>query len=160
MKILVFSDSHGYAGYMLEAARRCAPDAVIHLGDGAGDLSALKKELPRTPVINVRGNCDSDISVPERRIIELSGSRLFICHGHRYGVKLSLDGLLTSAMCAGADAVLFGHTHIPCLRTENGLLILNPGSVGRGRSPSCAVLTLEEGAAPRAELLPLRPAGD
>lgn len=153
MKILVFSDSHGHVEHMSRCAGKLAPDTIIHLGDGTCDVSALKKELPRTPVVNVRGNCDSDKSVSELEIIEFSGHRLFVCHGHRYGVKLSLGGFLTSAMCAGADVALYGHTHIPDLRTERGILILNPGSIGRGRCPTCALLTLEEGVSPRAELI-------
>lgn len=155
MKILVLSDSHGHIENMSRCAGKLSPDTIIHLGDCTCDISALKKELPRTPIVNVRGNCDSDNTVSELEIIELSGHRLFICHGHRYGVKLSLDGFLTSAMCSGAAVALYGHTHIPDLRTENGILILNPGSVGRGRRPTCALLSLEEGVPPRAAILPV-----
>ncbi len=153
MKILVFSDSHGYTSHMLRCAENLHPDTIIHLGDGSCDVKMLKKESPHTPVIGVRGNCDFGRSLPEREIIELSGHRLFICHGHVYGVKLSLDSFLTNAMCAGADVALYGHTHVPDLRTQRGILILNPGSIGRGPRPSCALLTLEEGRPAHAELI-------
>lgn len=151
MKILVFSDSHGVLEPMLSLTAEHSPQLIIHLGDGAGDIKRLKKELPGIPVINVRGNCDSLSTLPEREITELLGHRLFLTHGHRYSVKYGTDSLLTAAMCAGADIVMYGHTHIPDCRQENGLLILNPGSIGYNRS--FALLELEENETPRAELL-------
>ena len=33
MKAAVFSDTHSNTALMLEAVRRCRPDAIIHLGD-------------------------------------------------------------------------------------------------------------------------------
>lgn len=151
MKILVFSDSHGVLEPMLALAADYSPQLIIHLGDGAGDIKRLKKELPDTPVINVRGNCDSLSTLPEREITELCGHRLFLTHGHRYNVKFGTDSLLTNAVCAGADIVMYGHTHIPDCRLENGLLILNPGSIGFNRS--YALLELKENETPGAELL-------
>lgn len=150
MKILVFSDSHGVLEPMLALAAGCSPQLIIHLGDGAGDIKRLKKELPDIPVINVRGNCDSLSTLPEREITELLGHRLFLTHGHRCNVKFGTDALLTNAVCAGADIVMYGHTHIPDCRRENGLFILNPGSIGFNRS--YALLELEENETPRAEL--------
>ncbi len=38
---------------------------------------------------------------------------------------------------AGFDVVVFGHTHLPEIRREKGVLYLNPGSAGpiRGSKP-------------------------
>ena len=56
--------------------------------------------------------------------------RLYMTHGHKHRVK-SMMGLLTSAArVARVQAVLYGHTHIPDCRYEDGLWILNPGSSG------------------------------
>ena len=38
-KICVFSDSHGNSENMIQAIEMEKPDIVIHLGDGAGDMS-------------------------------------------------------------------------------------------------------------------------
>ena len=50
---------------------------------------------------------------------------------------------------AGADYVLYGHTHAHVIRRVNGVVIVNPGSAGEGRDSSdgrhlsCAVLDTE-----------------
>ena len=49
-------------------------------------------------------------------------------HGHRQRVKSSLYELLLQARNYGAQAVLYGHTHIPDCWFEDGLWILNPGT--------------------------------
>ena len=36
------------------------------------------------------------------------------------------------ACCAGADILLFGHTHRQVFFDVNGLTVMNPGSVDRG----------------------------
>jgi putative phosphoesterase len=153
MLIAVFSDSHGAVEPMLAAAKKYSPDLIIHLGDYSGDANELKKELPGTPIKNVQGNCDFVSDAPEREIFQLCGKTFFLAHGHRYGVKSGTDALLTTAMCAGADIVMYGHTHIADLRSEGNMLVLNPGSVGRGRPKSFALLSLEEGAEPTAEII-------
>jgi putative phosphoesterase len=54
---------------------------------------------------------------------------------------------------AGADFVLYGHTHAQVVRRIGGVLVVNPGSAGEGRytsdglSLSCAVLDTEIGEA-------------
>ena len=59
---------------------------------------------------------------------------LKLCHGHRYALYNGFDKLAASAHKTGADAALFGHIHTPCLENVNGLLLVCPGSIGRGRS--------------------------
>lgn len=58
MRLAVFSDTHGFADYMVSAARRAQPDMLIHLGDCTRDTSALERALPDIPLRCVRGNCD------------------------------------------------------------------------------------------------------
>jgi hypothetical protein len=57
----------------------------------------------------------------------------------------------------GARVVVFGHSHIPWLEDEYGLMLLNPGSpTDRRRAPdhTFALLWVEDGEA-RAEILTL-----
>ncbi len=112
MRLAVFSDTHGFADYMVSAARRAQPDMLIHLGDCTRDTSALERALPDIPLRCVRGNCDFAALAPESDIFFAGGVKVFAAHGHRYGVKTSLDALLNSAHFAGAQLVLYGHTHI------------------------------------------------
>ena len=43
----------------------------------------------------------------------------------------------------GAQALLYGHTHIPHIDYHDGLWLVNPGSIGDHRRPSYGVLTVE-----------------
>ena len=43
----------------------------------------------------------------------------------------------------GAQALLYGHTHIPHIDYHDGQWLVNPGSIGDHRRPSYGVLTVE-----------------
>ena len=58
LKILVFTDSHGYNMGMAYAVDREKPDAVLHLGDHADDAQDLGRAFPGLVIISVRGNND------------------------------------------------------------------------------------------------------
>ena len=45
MKAAVFSDTHSNTALMLEAVRRCRPDAIIHLGDYERDTAVLRSNI-------------------------------------------------------------------------------------------------------------------
>ena len=68
-----------------------------------------------------------------------------LVHGHRQGVKEDLERLYFTALEAGADLVLFGHTHRALHEQEGKVEFLNPGSIGRGWPPSSGLLRLGEG---------------
>lgn len=128
--IAVFSDTHGAVVAAAEALRKSCPDMIIHLGDYARDASALQDQFPGIELRSVRGNCDLASRVLLSDCFTVEKTRLFISHGHEYGVKSSLSALRSAARSAGADMVLFGHTHRPVYLQEDGLLLLNPGSAG------------------------------
>lgn len=136
MKILVLSDSHSGLWFMRAAIRAVKPDAVIHLGDYFDDGEAMAQENPGLRFHQVPGNCDRfrmNCRAPERLCYEVCGVRLFMTHGHLQGVKSGCRRLLAEAREAGAQAALYGHTHIPCCTREpDGLWVLNPGSCGSG----------------------------
>ncbi len=132
MKILVFSDSHGVLRYMEEAIRREWPDQVLHLGDCVPDFEALKDEFPDIPMTGVPGNCDYGAEGPLTRILMLEGQKVFMTHGHRYGVKSGYLRAVYAAREQAADVLLFGHTHRPECFQEGPLWVLNPGAAGTG----------------------------
>ncbi|NLV49162.1 MAG: metallophosphoesterase [Clostridiales bacterium] len=144
MKILVFSDSHGSCGLMEAAVKLHMPDLTLFLGDGASDITALRASYPELSVRCVRGNCDPAGFAPEKLIIEESGKKIMMTHGHAYGVKLGLQRVFYAALEAQADIILFGHTHEAYRAEREGLIMLNPGSVGRGRNRSYALLESDE----------------
>ncbi len=135
MKTAVFSDSHGNAKPMIEAIRSYCPDNVIHLGDGKRDIEEIEREFPLLPICSVPGNCDYGSGDPDYRVINFGEHRVFITHGHRYGVKYSgFSPLLYAAECNDCDIAMFGHTHEPMCTDCDGILLLNPGSIGYGSS--------------------------
>lgn len=132
MKILVVSDSHGdfnTFNKLVQSQRKA--EVVIFLGDGADEFEDIKYLYPEKMFIGVKGNNDWGSSLPvfDERVIE--GKKIFMTHGHTYGVKYGLSELQREAERRGADIALFGHTHQECIKYENGMYIMNPGSLRR-----------------------------
>ena len=71
--------------------------------------------------------------------------RVFLTHGHLFGVKSGLDTLAAAAKDMGAQLALFGHTHQALLEERNGVTLLNPGAAGRFGRSSYAVVELANG---------------
>ena len=134
MRVGVLSDSHGFTGRLstiLMVMELSGPiDALIHLGDGYHDLSELNLTCP---LYQVAGNCDFGRKLATMDTVCLSGARVLLTHGHRQHVKEGLSDLMDLAIREEVHAALFGHTHVPCCRWENGLLLLNPGAVTDGK---------------------------
>lgn len=145
MKICVFSDSHGYPEAMLRAVERETPEACFFLGDGQGDLAALRAHFPDLTVYAVRGNCDMRSLLPLSVTVTLEGVTFFAAHGHRLDVKHdpSLAELRSAGAKAGAHVILFGHTHEPFLEDRAMPVILNPGSAC-GTRATYGVVVLHE----------------
>jgi len=136
MKILVLSDSHSSIRQMRLYVNAIKPDAIVHLGDYYDDAEVLAEEYPHIRLYQVPGNCDRYRCPPSAReilIMPVCGVNLYMTHGHRHQVKSILSLLLRDARASKADAVLYGHTHIPdCRQEPDGLWVLNPGSCGYG----------------------------
>ena len=149
MKICVFSDSHGSAGPMISAIGREKPDLCFFLGDGERDLSAVQACYPSLPIYAVRGNCDLRSKLSALLVCTVGGVRIFAVHGHQYNVKYepNLETLADAARNAEASIALFGHTHHSQMAQEDGLLFLNPGTIGRVPHPSYGLLELDDGKA-------------
>lgn len=134
MRILVLSDSHSGLEFMRQCVRIVRPDAVIHLGDHYDDGVVLAEENRHIPFHQVPGNCDQyrcPLNTPQVLNYPIGGVRFYMTHGHRQLVKQGIDTLLSEARRAGADAVLYGHTHrADCHQEPDGLWVLNPGSCG------------------------------
>ena len=129
MKILVFSDSHGAMGKMVEAMEHERPHHVFFLGDHYRDGIELSQLYPDIPMDIVRGNCDWGKG-PDLRVVELEGVRFLLTHGHLQYVKSGLDELLQEAKNRQVQVACFGHTHLAKVVYREGIYLMNPGSVG------------------------------
>ena len=143
MKAAVFSDTHGNNFPMLEAARASGADVLIHLGDHDRDAQLLRQLLPDTPLYSVCGNCDMNPLAPETLTVQLGPVRAFLTHGHLYNVSpWHLDSLVYAAQEQDARLAFFGHTHKPCWEELGGVTLINPGTAGKGRDLSWALVTI------------------
>ncbi len=139
----VFSDTHGNNEPMLQAAKKAGADLLIHLGDHDRDAVLLKNEHLDIPVYSVCGNCDYAPIAPDKLSIEIGPIKAFLTHGHLYNVSpWYLDSLIYAAEEQEARLVLFGHTHQAVWKTVGGITIINPGTAGRGRELSWALVTV------------------
>lgn len=163
MRFLVFSDSHGRTELMQAAVDAHVGDpelaGIVHLGDGSDDIERV--ELHGLPLWRVRGNFEDYgffssryADIPTERILTACGYNIMIMHGHRLNVKGGFDRAAAYAARAGADVLMFGHTHeklekyLPAGETvqdvmlEKPLYLFNPGAAsGYRRSYGLADVT-------------------
>ena len=133
-RVGVFSDSHGDHRALDELLAQMGHiDAACFLGDIARDAAHLEERLAqmphRPPLYAVRGNNDFACALPDERLAELGGVRIYMTHGHRITSPMALA---YRAQECGAAVALFGHTHAPLCEYAQGVLLLNPGSAGNG----------------------------
>lgn len=131
-RLLVVSDTHGDRR-SLQSAIDAQPEAslVVHLGDGAADFTAIR-EFCTIRSLQIAGNCDFSSPFPEEAEFRFGGQVFFATHGHRYGVKHDLYRFSCAARSRGARVALFGHTHQALTMYDDGLYLINPGSLGHG----------------------------
>ena len=162
-KLLVISDSHGHISVLAKifkwAKNQMPPDGTIcgcaFLGDGFIDLQeASEMSGFYSDWKLVRGNNDYDINLPDAAVFDFSDHRFFICHGNKHSIYGGHYMLLAAAKTNNADGILFGHSHVPFCKNTDGILIVNPGSVGQPRSrigATFAVIECAEGEPLKAE---------
>lgn len=141
MKLLVFSDSHGDVGTMIDFVEAEKPDEIIHLGDCIQDAQTLSYTYPEIPVSMVPGNCDFCINKKGVLSLEREGFSLLMAHGHQWRVKSGPALAMEYARDACADVLLYGHTHEAGCWREYDMWVMNPGTVGgKGARASCGVI--------------------
>lgn len=140
MRAAVFSDTHSNTLPMLEAVRRCRPDMIIHLGDHDRDAAVLREEFPEIPLYNVCGNCDLAPLAPNADTVPMGPVKAFITHGHLYNVNYGIDSLVYAAQEQGCKLALFGHTHSVLQKDIGGVRVINPGTAGKGRDLTWALI--------------------
>lgn len=162
MRIGIISDTHGSLPAWKKAMdvfRGC--ELIIHAGDvlyhgprnplpqgyAPRELAALINKAP-LPVVIARGNCDADVdqvllSWPLQApyaFLQIEGLRILVNHGH----GMEPGAIQAQAQRFQVQLFIYGHTHIPELKVENGIVYLNPGSPSlskdKGRRSTVALL--------------------
>ena len=152
MRILVLSDSHGN-----RAGLRAAAETVFFLGDGLSDLEAVWPAFSGRTLVAVQGNCDLRPLQPEVELRRCGGVLVAATHGHRFGVKHTPARYTAWAKEHGAQVALFGHTHEPLSCYEDGLYLLNPGTLS-GYAPTYGIVDVTQAGIVTA-VVPLAPGG-
>lgn len=143
MKLLIASDLHGSVYYVDLLMKRVAveqPDLILLLGDylNHGPRNPLPVDYNpqgvakllnqfQERIIGVRGNCDSEVDqlllafpmMGDYAQVVVDNFYFFLSHGHRNHLSNNRPNTI----------LLSGHTHIPVLENQNGMIIFNPGSV-------------------------------
>ncbi|WP_304507376.1 metallophosphoesterase [Anaerotignum sp.] len=150
MKILVLSDSHGRidtAKTVLERLEQQV-DMVFHLGDYDEDAKCLQSLFPNLPFHYVKGNNDFGGDTPSHKMVVAQGKRFLLTHGHKQRVHYNLNTIAYWGEEQGADAVLFGHTHVALNDASGRIYLFNPGSITLPRDgfiPTFGIMTVENG---------------
>lgn len=143
-RLIIISDSHGKSGITEKLFPLISEnDYIVHLGDGSTDMRSVLYAFPEKTYI-CRGNCDFSFGESEY-VIEADGVRMLCCHGHAYGVKSGLDRLSQAAKDKDCTVALYGHTHVADIRTVDGVLCINPGSIGAYVNASYCYLVIHNG---------------
>jgi uncharacterized protein len=142
MRLAIISDTHMGPGRRHRLPGRCeeliaGSDLLVHAGD-VMTLEALAEiEAIGPPVRAVTGNMDGwDLRrrLPDMDEIDVEGVKLAVVHDA--GPAAGRLGRMRRRF-PRADAVVFGHSHIPLHEREGDFQIFNPGSpTERRRAPS------------------------
>jgi len=148
MKKLMFaSDIHGSAYWAQKTVTQFnfeKADYLVLLGDLLyhGPRNPLPQDYDpqgvaevlntiKDKIIAIRGNCDSEVDqlllqfpmTAEYNILPFNGGKIIASHGHLYN-----EINLPKSLVAG-DIFIYGHIHVPVLKQEKGVYMINPGSV-------------------------------
>jgi putative phosphoesterase len=162
MRLAIISDTHMPRGTRaLPAAcvaELRAADAILHAGDLMRVEVLRMLEALGPPVHAIHGNVDDDTlarMLPATRVVTAAGARIAMIHdaGPRTGRLARMR-----ARFKDADAVVFGHSHLPLHeQAADGFQIFNPGSPTERRGApehTMGIATIVDGR-PRFELLSL-----
>lgn len=144
MIIGVLADTHGHTEGVLRQLRQQKIDCLLFAGDFYNDGQKISGSL-KIKHYSVLGNCDRSFKgAKTEEFIEILGHKFYLTHGHQWGVKKGVNRLYYRALELGADAVVYGHTHVPHLKQEGDIWMINPGSPTRPRFGSPGTFGLIE----------------
>ncbi len=131
VKIGLVSDSHNHLVNLSNALsflKNVGAEKIIHLGDDYTDIDECGEEN----VVRVPGVFSDVYQKPEvknRRVEDFTGWHVLLSHtvsSHSNDLPddIKPEDLIQKKKI---DVILYGHTHIPDIRKEQGIIFVNPG---------------------------------
>jgi len=160
VRLGIISDTH------IPSRAKFVPARVIELFEGvdrilhAGDIlerSVLDELSAVAPVDAVLGNMDPAGTlggIPAELVLEMGGMKVGMIHDSGPSDRRRAA---MSKRFPDCRVVVFGHSHLPMIEDEGGLMLLNPGSAcdpRMAKHPTVAFLDIER-SEPRAEIVRL-----
>ena len=147
MKILIVSDTHRYNVNFIKIVEKAGPfDMVVHCGDVEGSEFVIC-EAAGCPVEMVQGNNDFFSNLPKEKEFMIGQYKVWLTHGHNYYISMNNETIKQEARAREVDIVMCGHTHKPVVDIENGLTLVNPGSISyprqENRKPSYVIMEID-----------------
>ncbi|MDN5366873.1 MAG: hypothetical protein PWQ11_284 [Candidatus Diapherotrites archaeon] len=155
MRFLILGDTHvpERAEKIPEWVRKVVEgkkyDVILFTGD-ATEYSVLHFLERHGKTYAVRGNMDF-LELPRFHIIDAEEHRIFLFHSTEVRPRGDPEQIWEYGKTAGADIVVFGHTHKRDVYDYKGILFINPGTATgawggatQGEPESLAVLELEK----------------
>ena len=147
MRYLIISDTHNSTYYLNKVLSTVGKlDGLFHLGDFDGheyDIQAMVD----CDTFMVGGNNDFFCDLDRQMLIEVGTYRIFMTHGHRYGVNYGHERILEAGKELAAIVVMYGHTHRPIITQMEGIYLVNPGSISQprqeGRIPTYIIMEID-----------------
>lgn len=152
MLIGILSDTHDQVERTrraVELLARAGAERLIHCGDIT--IPDVIYEMAQLPSYFVFGNCDFELDVLRRAmveigatclegggVIEVGGRRLGVTHGHSHREWAALEA-------QQLDYVFSGHTHAILDQVREGTRYINPGALHRASRWTVALLDLTSG---------------
>lgn len=153
MKIGLVSDTHKQIKNLNEAVeylKTLGVDVLVHLGDDYTDIEEIG-EIDVVRVPGVFSDAYQDTSIPNRIIAKFDGWRILLSHtitSHDNDLPNDLrpEELIEKRK---VDAVFYGHTHIPDIKQDKGIVFINPGHLKdedkKGFSPTFGFVQVTQG---------------
>lgn len=129
---------------------------ILHAGDWV-DEGVVDLFAEWAPVDGVAGNNDGLEIVRRfgrRKVLKLAGYRIGMIHGDggRSTPNTAFQAFCDADGKGTVDVILFGHSHIPYLERQGGMLLFNPGSpTDKRRQPRYSFGILHLGTVLKAE---------
>jgi uncharacterized protein len=122
--VAILADTHGLVRQSV-LDQLDGVELILHAGD-IGKPEVLDRLRAYAPIVAIQGNVDAGLLwLPQTEVVSIHSRLIYLLH--------NLDDLDLNPETAGFSMVVSGHSHKPLLRDRNGVLYVNPGSIGPRR---------------------------